>query len=89
MFCFQALEVGIHPLGYLVQSLVDVYRATYVGLVAHPKLLHHAVQELKSFVNKAYVVVRYAEFWVYNHSFLNNQFFWVKQLIMILILSEL
>ena len=36
----QALESDIHPLGRLVG---DVYRATYMGVGAHPRLLPHAV----------------------------------------------
>jgi amyotrophic lateral sclerosis 2 protein len=39
-------------------ELVDVYRVTYVGLGAHPRLLPHAVLEMKSFVSRIYAVIR-------------------------------
>lgn len=42
-----------------MNALVDVYRATYVGVDTHPRLLHHAVLEVKSFVERIYDVTRY------------------------------
>lgn len=41
-----------------MEGLVDVYRATYVGVGAHPRLLTHAVEEVKSFVHRVYPRVR-------------------------------
>ena len=38
---------------------MDVYRATYVGVGAHPRLLPHAVEEVKSYVQRFYPIVRY------------------------------
>ena len=42
----------------MVSHLVDVYRATYVGVGAHARLLPHAVAELHSFVSRIYAFVR-------------------------------
>lgn len=54
----QAFDTSIHPLGQLMASLVDVYLATYVGVGAHMRLLFHAVQELKAYVDKIYPIIR-------------------------------
>ena len=48
-----------HPLGRLVNRLVDVFRASYVGMGTHRRLLPHAVAETKSFVIRVYSIVRY------------------------------
>ena len=55
---FQAFDTPFHPLGKLMEGLVDVYRATYVGVGAHPRLLYHAVQEVMSYVKRVYRIVR-------------------------------
>lgn len=54
----QAFDTNIHPLGQLMASLVDVYLATYVGVGAHMRLLFHAVQELKAYIDKIYPIIR-------------------------------
>lgn len=41
-----------------MDDLVDVYRATYVGIGAHPCLLHHAIEEIKSLTRRMNDVVR-------------------------------
>ncbi|KAG0724053.1 Alsin [Chionoecetes opilio] len=48
----------LHPLGQLLQSLVDAFRATYGGVVAHSRLLPYAVQEVRSFTSRLYKMVR-------------------------------
>lgn len=48
----------LHPLGQLLQSLVDAFRATYGGVVAHSRLLPYAVQEVRSFTSRLYQLVR-------------------------------
>ncbi|XP_064646318.1 alsin-like isoform X2 [Lineus longissimus] len=53
-----AFNTSFHPLGKLMESLVDVYRATYVGVGAHPRLLHHAVLEIKSYIVRMYYILR-------------------------------
>jgi len=54
----QAFETSIHPLALLLDSLVDAFLATYVGIGSHLRLLHHAVDEFKSFVTRLYLIVR-------------------------------
>ena len=56
---FQAFDLKRHPLGRLVNRLVDVFRASYVGMGTHRRLLPHAVAETKSFVIRVYGIVRY------------------------------
>ena len=58
---FQAFDLKRHPLGRLVNRLVDVFRASYVGMGTHRRLLPHAVAETKSFVIRVYSIVRYDE----------------------------
>ena len=52
------MESEIHPLGRLAAQVGDVYRATYVGVGSHPRLLPHAVEEVHSFVSRIYAFVR-------------------------------
>jgi len=54
----QAFETSIHPLAQLMDSLVDAFLATYVGIGSHLRLLHHAVDEFKSFVTRLYLIIR-------------------------------
>ena len=42
-----------------MESLVDVFRAAYIGVGAHPRLLHHAIQEVSSYVRRIYQVLRW------------------------------
>jgi len=51
--------MSYHPLGELVSGLVDVYRATYVGMGTHRRLLPHAVAEAKSIIHRLYNIVRW------------------------------
>lgn len=59
-FCYfpQAFDTKFHPVGKLIDGLVDVFRAAYIGIGAHPRLLPHAVQEIKSYVKRIYKVIR-------------------------------
>ena len=57
-YLFQAFDVNQHPLGQLVSGLGDVFRASYVGMGTHRRLLPHAVAEVKSFVIRVYKIVR-------------------------------
>ena len=56
--CWQAFDSPVHPLGRLMSSLVDVYRVTYVGVGAHPRLLRHAVDDVVSYVRRIYPILR-------------------------------
>ncbi|KAG7154374.1 Alsin-like, partial [Homarus americanus] len=51
----KAFGSRLHPLGHLLQSLVDAFRATYGGVVAHPRLLPYAVH---SFTSRLYQLAR-------------------------------
>uniref|UniRef100_T1J5J3 Pleckstrin homology domain-containing family A member 8 n=1 Tax=Strigamia maritima TaxID=126957 RepID=T1J5J3_STRMM len=53
----KAFSCSYHPLGKLMEGLVDVYRATYIGVGAHPRLLTHAVAEVNSFIQRVYRIV--------------------------------
>ncbi|CAE1150413.1 ALS2 [Acanthosepion pharaonis] len=53
-----AFDTKFHPVGKLIDGLVDVFRAAYIGIGAHPRLLPHAVQEIKSYVKRIYKVIR-------------------------------
>lgn len=54
----KAFGSRLHPLGQLLQSLVDAFRATYGGVVAHSRLLPYAVQEVHSFTSRLYKLAR-------------------------------
>ena len=60
LFCFycQAFDTHYHPLGHLIEGLVDVFRAAYIGIGAHSRLLYHAVQEIKSFIKRIFATLR-------------------------------
>ena len=55
---WQAFDTSIHPLAQLLDSLVDAFLATYVGIGSHLRLLYHAVDEFKSFVTRLYLIIR-------------------------------
>lgn len=46
-----------HPVGQLVNGLIDVFRASYIGMGTHRRLLPHAVAEVKSFVIRVYNII--------------------------------
>lgn len=56
--CSQACETPLHPLGWLVETLVTVYRMTYVGMEANKRLLGQAVQELQAYLTHFYSIVQ-------------------------------
>ncbi|KAL1434229.1 hypothetical protein MTO96_011869 [Rhipicephalus appendiculatus] len=53
-----AFDCVHHPLGYLLDGLVGVFRLTYCGIGVHPRLLVHAVEEVRSFCQRLYELVR-------------------------------
>ncbi|XP_062578159.1 alsin-like, partial [Saccostrea cucullata] len=57
-YLHKAFDLPFHPLGKLMEGLVDVFRAAYIGVGAHPRLLDHAVNEITSFVSRLYKCVR-------------------------------
>ncbi|XP_067137388.1 alsin [Centruroides vittatus] len=54
----RASNFHFHPIGLLIEGLVDVYRATYLGIGAHPRLLPHAIAEINSFIKRTYSIIR-------------------------------
>ncbi|KAG1714534.1 Alsin [Nymphon striatum] len=54
----RAFDCIYHPFGQMMDQLVDVFRATYIGVGAHPKLLIHAVEEIRSYIKRIYVLTR-------------------------------
>lgn len=54
----QACDTPLHPLGRLLETLVAVYRMTYVGVGANRRLLPQAVKEIKSYLNRIFQIVR-------------------------------
>lgn len=55
----QACDTSLHPLGRLLETLVAVYRMTYVGVGANRRLLRQAVNEIKSYFNRIFQIVRF------------------------------
>lgn len=54
----QACDTPLHSLGRLLETLVAVYRMTYVGVGANRRLLPQAVNEIKSYLNRIFLIVR-------------------------------
>ncbi|XP_026157539.1 alsin isoform X2 [Mastacembelus armatus] len=59
LYLIKACDTPLHPLGRLVETLVAVYRMTYVGVGANRRLLHQAVNEIKSYLNRIFQIVRF------------------------------
>ncbi|KAM8857884.1 alsin-like isoform 3-T3 [Synchiropus picturatus] len=55
----KACETPFHPLGWLVETLVTVYRMTYIGVGSNHRLLREAVQEVQAYLTHFYSVVRF------------------------------
>nr|XP_057937241.1 alsin-like isoform X2 [Doryrhamphus excisus] len=55
----KACEAPIHPLGWLVETLVTVYRMTYVGVGSNRRLLREAVKEVQAYLKHLYSIVRF------------------------------
>ncbi|XP_028319694.1 alsin isoform X3 [Gouania willdenowi] len=59
LYLLRAGDAPLHPLGRLLETLVAVYRMTYVGVGANRRLLPQAVNEIKSYLNRIYQIVRF------------------------------
>uniref|UniRef100_A0A3Q4MSH2 Alsin Rho guanine nucleotide exchange factor ALS2 b n=1 Tax=Neolamprologus brichardi TaxID=32507 RepID=A0A3Q4MSH2_NEOBR len=59
LYLIKACDTPLHPLGRLLETLVAVYRMTYVGVGANRRLLHQAVSEIKSYLNRIFLIVRF------------------------------
>ncbi|XP_075994703.1 alsin-like [Genypterus blacodes] len=58
-YLIKACDTPLHPLGRLLESLVAVYRMTYVGVGANRRLLPQAVNEIKSYLSRIFQIVRF------------------------------
>ncbi|KAM5151552.1 alsin [Mantella aurantiaca] len=58
-YLIHACETPMHQLGRLVETLVAVYRMTYVGVGANRRLLKEAVREIKSYLERIFQLVRF------------------------------
>ncbi|XP_045150557.1 alsin isoform X2 [Echinops telfairi] len=58
-YLIKACDTPLHPLGGLVETLVAVYRMTYVGVGANRRLLQEAVKEIKSYLKRIFQLVRF------------------------------
>ncbi|KAM4560172.1 alsin isoform 2-T2 [Odontesthes bonariensis] len=59
LYLIKACDTPLHPLGRLVETLVVVYRMTYVGVGANRRLLPQAVNEIKSYLYRIFQIVRF------------------------------
>lgn len=59
LYLLKACDIPLHPLGRLLETLVAVYRMTYVGVGANRRLLPQAVNEIKSYLNRIFQIVRF------------------------------
>ncbi|XP_066543467.1 alsin isoform X2 [Amia ocellicauda] len=58
-YLIKACDTPLHPLGRLLETLVAVYRMTYVGVGANRRLLQQAVNEIKSYLRRIFQLVRF------------------------------
>ncbi|XP_045909587.1 alsin-like isoform X3 [Micropterus dolomieu] len=58
-YLIKACETPLHPLGWLVETLVTVYRMTYVGVGSNRRLLRQAVQEVQAYLTHFYSILRF------------------------------
>ncbi|XP_077175277.1 alsin isoform X2 [Paroedura picta] len=58
-YLIKACDTPLHPLGRLVETLVAVYRMTYVGVGANRRLLQEAVREIKSYLKRIFQLIRF------------------------------
>ncbi|XP_069790417.1 alsin isoform X2 [Narcine bancroftii] len=58
-YLIKACDTPLHPLGNLLETLVAVYRMTYVGVGANRRLLQQAVKEIKSYLTRIFQLVRF------------------------------
>ncbi|XP_066431521.1 alsin isoform X1 [Eleutherodactylus coqui] len=58
-YLINACETPMHQLGRLLETLVAVYRMTYVGVGANRRLLQEAVREIKSYLKRIFQLVRF------------------------------
>uniref|UniRef100_A0A671K609 Alsin-like n=1 Tax=Sinocyclocheilus anshuiensis TaxID=1608454 RepID=A0A671K609_9TELE len=58
-YLMKACDTPLHPLGWLLETLVTVYRMTYVGVGSNRRLLQQAVEEIQSYLTRIFQIVRF------------------------------
>uniref|UniRef100_A0A8C1T8H3 Alsin Rho guanine nucleotide exchange factor ALS2 a n=1 Tax=Cyprinus carpio TaxID=7962 RepID=A0A8C1T8H3_CYPCA len=58
-YLMKACDTPLHPLGWLLETLVTVYRMTYVGVGSNRRLLQQAVEEIQSYLTHIFQIVRF------------------------------
>nr|XP_055072519.1 alsin isoform X1 [Misgurnus anguillicaudatus] len=58
-YLLKACDTLLHPLGWLLETLVTVYRMTYVGVGSSRRLLQQAVEEIRSYLTRIFQLVRF------------------------------
>uniref|UniRef100_A0A8C2HPM2 Alsin Rho guanine nucleotide exchange factor ALS2 a n=1 Tax=Cyprinus carpio TaxID=7962 RepID=A0A8C2HPM2_CYPCA len=58
-YLLKACDTPHHPLGWLLETLVTVYRMTYVGVGSNRRLLQQAVEEIQSYLTRIFQIVRF------------------------------
>ncbi|KAL7865516.1 hypothetical protein SRHO_G00107630 [Serrasalmus rhombeus] len=58
-YLIKACDTPLHPLGWLLETLVTVYRMTYVGVGSNRRLLQQAVEEIQSYLKRIFELVRF------------------------------
>lgn len=58
-YLLKACDTPLHPLGWLLETLVTVYRMTYVGVGSNRRLLQQAVEEIQSYLTRIFQIVRF------------------------------
>ncbi|XP_052004205.1 alsin-like [Xyrauchen texanus] len=58
-YLIKACDTPLHPLGWLLETLVTVYRMTYVGVGSNRRVLQQAVEEIRSYLTRIFQIVRF------------------------------
>ncbi|XP_047011887.1 alsin isoform X3 [Ictalurus punctatus] len=58
-YLIKAFDTPLHLLGWLLETLVTVYRMTYVGVGSNKRLLKQAVEEIQSYLKRIFQLVRF------------------------------
>ncbi|KAI5628041.1 alsin, partial [Silurus asotus] len=58
-YLLKACDTPLHPLGWLLETLVTVYRMTYVGVGSNRRLLKQAVEEIQSYLERIFQLIRF------------------------------
>ncbi|XP_049340539.1 alsin isoform X1 [Astyanax mexicanus] len=56
-YIVKSCDTPLHPLGWLLETLVTLYRMTYVGVGSNRRLLQQAVQEIQSYLKRIFELI--------------------------------